>query len=98
MLLDATGAEHPTLDVVINPDEEIGSIASGPRIREIATENELVLVLEPSTMDGVVKLERKGSGEFRLTIHGRSAHQGVEPELGVNAVVEACHQVARLRS
>jgi len=94
--LDETGTEHPTLDIVINPDEEIGSTISGARIREIAAENDLVLVLEPSTLDGVVKLARKGSGEFRLTIRGRSAHQGVEPELGVNAVIEATHQIRQL--
>lgn len=94
--LDATGAEHPTLDIVINPDEEIGSIASAPIIQGIAKENDLVLVLEPSNVDNVIKLERKGSGEFKLVIHGRSAHQGVEPELGVNAVVEAAHQIHRL--
>ncbi len=55
-----------------------------------------MLVLEPSTRAGVIKLARKGSGEYRLAIHGRSAHQGVEPELGVNAVVEAAHQIMRL--
>ena len=41
----------------------------------------------------VIKLARKGSGEYVVTIHGRSAHQGVEPELGINAVVEAAHQI-----
>jgi glutamate carboxypeptidase len=94
--LDASGAAHPSLDVLITPDEEVGSIASGPRICEIAAENDLALVLEPSSLDGVIKLARKGSGEFRLTIHGRSAHQGVEPEAGVNALVEASHQITRL--
>jgi glutamate carboxypeptidase len=94
--LDATGADHPTLEILINPDEEIGSVASEDPIREAARRNDLVLVLEPSNSDGVIKLARKGSGEFQLAIHGRSAHQGVEPELGVNAVVEAAHQVMRL--
>ena len=94
--LDATGAEHPTLEILINPDEEIGSIGSAELIRESARENDLVFVLEPTTSDGVIKLARKGSGEYRLAIHGRSAHQGVEPELGVNAVVEAAHQIMRL--
>lgn len=92
----AAGGDHPSLDIVINPDEEIGSVGSRHAIQRIAKENDLVLVLEPTTVDGVIKLERKGSGEFRLTIHGRSAHQGVEPELGVNAVVEAAHQIRSL--
>ncbi len=94
--LEATGADHPTLEILINPDEEIGSTGSVNTIRETAKENDLVLVLEPSTTEGVIKLGRKGSGEFELNIRGRSAHQGVEPELGINAVVEAAHQVMRL--
>jgi glutamate carboxypeptidase len=94
--LDATGAAHPTLEILINPDEEIGSVASRELILDAARRNDVVLVLEPSTSDGVIKLARKGSGEYVLTIFGRSAHQGVEPESGVNAVVEAAHQVLRL--
>ena len=94
--LEATGADHPTLDILINPDEETGSMASAKLICEAAKANDLVLVLEPSTPDGVIKLGRKGSGEFVLTIRGRSTHQGVEPELGINAVVEAAHQVMRM--
>jgi glutamate carboxypeptidase len=94
--LEASGAEHPSLEVVINPDEEIGSPATGRRIREIAAGCDLALVLEPASPEGFLKLARKGSGEVVLTIHGRAAHQGVEPELGVNAVVEAAHQVGRL--
>lgn len=94
--LEATGADHPTLDILINPDEEIGSVASAEIICEAARKNDLTLVLEPSTPDGIIKLGRKGSGEFTLNIRGRSAHQGVEPELGINAAVEAAHQVMRL--
>ena len=94
--LESTGADHPTLDILINPDEEIGSPASAEVIREAAGKNDLALVLEPSTPDGIIKLGRKGSGEFTLNIRGRSAHQGVEPELGINAAVEAAHQVMRL--
>jgi glutamate carboxypeptidase len=39
---------------------------------------------------------RKGSGEFTVDVVGRPAHQGVAPEEGVNAVVEAAHQVLRM--
>jgi len=55
-----------------------------------------VLVLEPANLEGSLKMERKGSGEYVITIHGRAVHQGVVPELGVNAVVEAAHQVLRM--
>jgi glutamate carboxypeptidase len=94
--LDATGHAHPELEVLLNPDEELGSPGSRPYIEEAARRADFVLVLEPCTLDGSLKVARKGSGEYVVTIHGRSSHQGAEPEQGINAVVEASHQVLRL--
>lgn len=93
---DASGYDHPEIEVLLNPDEEIGSPASRPYIEEAARRADFVLVLEPCTLDGSLKLARKGSGEYVVTIRGRASHQGAEPELGVNAVVEAAHQIIRL--
>jgi len=93
---DASGLPHPHLEVLLNPDEELGSPASRPCIEEAAGRADAVLVLEPANLKGGLKLERKGSGEYLITIKGRSVHQGVEPELGVNSVVEAAHQILRL--
>jgi glutamate carboxypeptidase len=94
--LDATGHAHPELEVLLNPDEELGSPGSRPYIEEAARRADFVLVLEPCTLDGSLKVARKGSGEYVVTIHGRSSHQGAEPEQGINAVVEAAHQISRL--
>ncbi len=94
--LDFSGLPHPHLEILLNPDEEIGSPASRGHIEEAALRADFVLVLEPTNHEGSLKLERKGSGEYVVTIHGRAAHQGVEPEHGVNAVVEAAHQVLEL--
>lgn len=94
--LDATGRAHPNLEVLINPDEELGSPGSRSAIEEAARRADVVLVLEPTNLNGILKLARKGSGEYVVTIHGRAAHQGVEPEMGVNTVVEASHQVLRM--
>jgi len=94
--LKLSGLPHPHLEVLLNPDEELGSPASRGHIEEAARRADFVLVLEPTNLDGSLKLERKGSGEYVVTIHGRATHQGVEPERGANAVVEAAHQVLRM--
>jgi glutamate carboxypeptidase len=94
--LDTTGLAHPEIEVLLNPDEETGSLGSRSYIEEAARRADFVLVLEPSNLDGGLKLARKGSGEYVITVSGRSSHQGAEPEKGVNAVVEAAHQVIRL--
>lgn len=94
--LDGCGRAHPELEILLNPDEEKGSPGSGARIRAAAAAADVALVLEPATPLGQLKLARKGSGEFTVDVTGRPAHQGVAPEEGVNAVVEAAHQVLRM--
>ena len=93
---DANGFDHPEIEVLFNPDEELGSPGSRSYVEEAARRASFVLVLEPCTLDGGLKVARKGSGEYVVTIRGRSSHQGAEPEKGVNAVVEASHQILRL--
>ncbi len=94
--LEQHGLSHPSIEALFNSDEEIGSPGTRSFIEEAARRADVVLVLEPTNLEGSLKLARKGSGEYVITVHGRSAHQGVEPELGVNAVVEAAHQVLKV--
>jgi glutamate carboxypeptidase len=78
-------------------DEEIGSFSSRKLIEEEAKRSKAVFVLEPSLGPrGLVKTSRKGVGEARLTVHGRSSHAGLAPEKGVNAIHELAAQIARI--
>ena len=81
------------VEMLFSADEETGSHASRALIEERALACDAVLVLEPSADGGALKIARKGTGTFELLIHGRAAHAGLEPEKGVNALVEAAHQV-----
>jgi glutamate carboxypeptidase len=55
-----------------------------------------VLVLEPSADGGAVKTGRKGTGTFEVVVRGRASHAGLEPEAGVNSLIEAAHQILRI--
>jgi glutamate carboxypeptidase len=78
-------------------DEEIGSHASRSEIERQAARSAAVLVLEPSLGPrGLLKTARKGVGEVELRVLGKSAHAGVNPAAGVNAVHELCLQLARM--
>ncbi len=81
------------VELLFSADEEIGSHASRELIEERAAACGAVLVLEPSADGGALKTGRKGCGTFEVVIHGRAAHAGLEPERGVNALVEAAHQI-----
>ena len=81
------------IEILITSDEEIGSEHSREFIVERARACGAVLVLEPSADGGALKTARKGTGTFELLVHGRASHAGLEPEKGVNALVEAASQV-----
>ncbi|MFM7525123.1 MAG: M20 family metallopeptidase [Actinomycetota bacterium] len=80
-------------EILITADEEVGSHASRALLEERAKAAGAVLVLEPSADGGALKIARKGTGTFNVTITGRAAHAGLEPEKGVNALVELAAQV-----
>jgi glutamate carboxypeptidase len=78
--------------ILVTSDEEIGSQSSQQLIEETCRDARAVLVLEPS-LNAALKIARKGVAMYRIEIVGRAAHAGLEPESGVNATVEAAHQV-----
>jgi glutamate carboxypeptidase len=88
--------EHPEgVAVLLTGDEEVGSTTSRAIIEREARRAGSVLVLEPS-LDGAVKNARRGGSIYRLEVHGRAAHAGLEPEIGRSALVELAHQVLAL--
>lgn len=82
----------------LNADEEVSSQAFRREILAEARRARAVLVLEPAAAGGALKTARKGVGDFRITVHGRSAHAGIEPEAGVNAIAELARQIIHVQS
>jgi glutamate carboxypeptidase len=78
-------------------DEEVSSEVSKPAYLAAARGIDAALILEAARPNGNIVSSRKGSGNFRLRVSGRSAHAGVEPEKGVNAVVELSHRILALQ-
>ncbi len=72
--------------VLINPDEEIGSLSSSALIAKSAEKNDFGLIFEPSLPDGTLAGARKGSGNFSVVVSGKAAHAGREHHLGRNAI------------
>jgi glutamate carboxypeptidase len=93
MLPDTSG-----IGVLLTCDEESGSVTSRALIEEEARRSGAVLVCEPSTPDGALKMARKGGSAYRLEVLGRAAHAGVEPHLGINATTELAHQVLAVQA
>ena len=84
-------------EVVINSDEEVGSLASAALLTQAAQGKHAALTYEPAALpDGTLAGARPGSGNFSFVIRGKSAHAGRNPEDGRNAVVAASELALRL--
>ena len=90
--------ESAHVEILITADEEVGSYASRELIEERARVAGHVLVIEPSADGGALKIGRKGVGTFRVDIEGRASHAGLEPEKGINSLVELAAQVQTIAS
>lgn len=86
--LAESDTDRPPVVLVVTTDEEIGSSTGRQLVEDAARDAVAVLVLEPSA-DGRLKVARKGVSNYDLHLTGRSAHAGLEPELGVNALLAA---------
>jgi glutamate carboxypeptidase len=90
--------DRPHIVMLWTTDEEVGSATSRQVIEEEARRSSAVLVLEPSLPGGGVKTRRKGCGDFQLTVHGVSAHAGIDPGSGANAIHELAHQILAVQA
>ncbi|MFE7034841.1 2-dehydropantoate 2-reductase [Streptomyces sp. NPDC057621] len=93
--LDALGLPRPACTLMLNGDEETGSLASHEAIVAESHGSRLAMVFEAAA-DGAIKTARKGVGLFTLTVTGSEAHAGLDPTAGASAVDELAHQILRL--
>lgn len=84
--------------LLLTCDEESGSPTSRSLIEQQASRSRVVLVGEPATDSGALKVARKGGSVYWITVRGRASHAGVAPDLGVNASVELAHQLLAVRA
>ncbi len=79
-------------------DEEISHRHSQSLLQQAFVDCQAVLALEGARANGNLVSARKGLATYKLSVQGRAAHAGVEPEKGRNAIVELAHQIAQFYS
>jgi len=83
--------------VLFNSDEEIGSRESRVAIDRLSRIVERAFVCEPGLgPNGALKTARKGLGKYTVTVHGRAAHAGLDPDSGASAILELSSVIQRL--
>ncbi|MEN8234276.1 MAG: M20 family metallopeptidase [Actinomycetota bacterium] len=96
--LQDLGLEPPATPLVlINTDEEIGSRESRRAIERLSRLACRAFVCEPGLGPcGALKTARKGLGRYTVTVHGRAAHAGLDPEGGASAILELSSVIQQL--
>ena len=83
--------------VLINSDEEIGSRESTLAIDRLSRIASRAFVCEPGLgSSGAMKTARKGLAKYTITVDGRAAHAGLDPEAGASAILELSSVIQRL--
>ena len=98
LLSEAREDSYQSVTLLCNSDEEIGSPSSKDLIKELARQHDVALVFEPGRKEHTVVSARKGCGRYKVEVWGRSAHAGVEPHMGRNAILELASQVQKLQA
>ncbi len=92
----APGAKRVGYEVLLSPDEEIGSPASAALLAELGARSHLGMTYEPALADGALVDARKGSGNYSLVYRGRAAHVGRAFQDGRSAVMAAAEAALAL--
>ncbi|MDL4839617.1 M20 family metallopeptidase [Aquibacillus rhizosphaerae] len=95
-LIETGNLGYKDVQIVINSDEEIGSITSRQLIEKMASNKKYALVMEPARKNGALVSSRRGKGNYTLSVLGKAAHSGIEPEKGRSAIEELAHKVIQL--
>jgi glutamate carboxypeptidase len=92
------GEKRVGYEVLLSPDEEIGSPASAALLAELGARAHLGMTYEPALADGAIVDARKGSGNFSLALKGRAAHVGRAFADGRSAVIGAAEAALALNA
>jgi glutamate carboxypeptidase len=85
-------------EVILTPDEEVGSPHGGPLLRAAAKRHQAALSFEASPVDGRIARARPAVGRYLLEMTGRSAHAGRDPISGRNALVRLASAIATVHA
>jgi glutamate carboxypeptidase len=94
--LDKKTQNTLSICVIMNPDEEIGSLHSEAWIKSVAQQASYVLVAEAARANGALVKARKGMARYRLDFHGKAAHAGNDPHNGRSAITEMAHWILEI--
>jgi len=96
-LAESGNLDGKAITVLLNSDEEIGSLSSRKYLEEQARRHDYGLVYESSGNDSLVR-QRKGLGQARFVIHGKASHAGGAHQEGRSAIKELAYKIVEIEN
>lgn len=87
--------DDTAISILLNSDEEMGSLSSRQYLEEQAGLHDFGLVYE-SSGDNTMVRQRKGLGQARFVVHGRASHAGGAHEQGRSAIKELAYKIVEI--
>lgn len=91
------GLENKAITILLNSDEEMGSLSSRKYVEEQALLHDWGLVYESSGNNRLTR-ERKGLGQARFVVHGKASHAGGAHQQGRSAIKELAYKIVQIEN
>lgn len=89
--------DQRALSVLLNSDEEVGSLSSRPYLEQEAAQHDYGLVFEGSVDNNMIR-QRKGLGQAKIVVTGRAAHAGSSHQDGRSAIRELAYKIIAMEN
>lgn len=96
-LHEAGELDDLAISVLLNSDEEMGSLSSRKYLEEQARQHDWGLVFESSGTDNLTRT-RKGLGQARFVVTGKASHAGGAHEQGRSAIKELAYKIVEIEN
>lgn len=89
--------EDKAISILLNSDEEVGSLSSRKYVEEQAALHDYGLVYESSGNNRLTRA-RKGLGQARFVVNGRASHAGGAHQQGRSAIKELAYKIVEIEN
>jgi tripeptide aminopeptidase len=79
---------HPTIEVLLTVREEVG-LAGAKGVDKSLLQSKLGVSFDTGGVPGSIVVSAPSHNLISAVVHGKAAHAGAEPELGINAILVA---------
>ncbi|MCL5040018.1 MAG: M20/M25/M40 family metallo-hydrolase [Firmicutes bacterium] len=94
-VIKEAGFPHGPVEIVATVGEEIGLLGA-KHLDFGKLQSRMGYVLDSGDRPGTAVVKAPTEADFTITVHGRAAHAGVEPEKGVNAIAVAAQSITQI--